>query len=289
MKTKRTILPLLLFLLFIPQLFFAQIPNYSFENWTNGNPADWTTNNITGYLTPVTQSVIAHSGSYSARMEMMNSMLGMLQPVLNAGSLISGIPVSKRHNTFNFYYEFFPTSSTVYLVASVAMLKGGQIVGVAVGATKSSAGSFTKLTAPITYNSSQVPDAATIYITFIDSFFNTSTVGTYALLDDIYFDELTGISDFKNIPEKFSMEQNYPNPFNPSTVINYSVAERELVLIKIFDLVGKEVAILVNEEKPAGSYSVEFVSDGLKLSSGIYFYQMKSGNYINTKKMVLLK
>lgn len=286
MKTKRTILPLLLF---IPQLILAQIPNYSFENWTNGNPADWTTNNITGYLAPVTQSGIAHSGNYSARMEMMNSMLGMLQPVLNAGPLISGIPVSQRHNTFNFYYEFFPSSSTVYLVASVAMLKGGQTVGVAVGATKSNAGSFTKLTAPINYYSSQIPDAATIYITFIDSFFNTSTVGTYAFIDDIYFDQLTGISDFDNPPGEFSLEQNYPNPFNPSTVINYKLAERGVVLLKVFDLIGNEIATLVNEEKPAGSYNVEFSVDNLQLSSGTYFYQLQSGNYIKTKKMILLK
>ena len=85
----------------------------------------------------------------------------------------------------------------------------------------------------------------------------------------------------------FSLEQNYPNPFNPLTKIKYQIPQLNNVSIKIYDILGKVVANLVNEEKPSGEYEVEF--DGRDLPSGIYFYQLKTGSYIQTKKMVLLK
>ena len=86
---------------------------------------------------------------------------------------------------------------------------------------------------------------------------------------------------------KFEMAQNYPNPFNPTTIINYSVSKRSLVIIKVYDVLGKEVKTLVNEERRSGNYNVEF--DGSKLSSGVYFYRMQAGDFIETKKLILLK
>ncbi|MBK7631131.1 MAG: family 10 glycosylhydrolase [Ignavibacteriales bacterium] len=88
-------------------------------------------------------------------------------------------------------------------------------------------------------------------------------------------------------PTEFRLEQNYPNPFNPSTSINYSISSRQFVTLKVYDILGKEVAILVNEEKPAGNYVVEF--NATNFTSGVYFYQLKSGSFIQTKKMVLLR
>ena len=94
-------------------------------------------------------------------------------------------------------------------------------------------------------------------------------------------------------PSNFSLSQNYPNPFNPVTTIDYSVAPENgtngvvLVQLKAYDVLGREVCILVNERKPAGSYKIEF--DGSKLSSGIYYYRLTAGNYSLTKKMILMK
>lgn len=85
----------------------------------------------------------------------------------------------------------------------------------------------------------------------------------------------------------FRLFQNYPNPFNPTTKIRYEIPEISFVTIKVYDLLGNEIATLVNEEKPAGSYEVEF--NGSKLSSGIYYYQIISGSYNQTRKMVYLK
>jgi hypothetical protein len=85
----------------------------------------------------------------------------------------------------------------------------------------------------------------------------------------------------------FKLNQNYPNPFNPSTVISYTVPYQSKVTLKVYNILGSEVATLVNENKPAGSYNVTF--DASRLSSGVYIYQLKAGNFISTKKLVFLK
>jgi subtilisin family serine protease len=93
-------------------------------------------------------------------------------------------------------------------------------------------------------------------------------------------------------PTDFALEQNYPNPFNPSTKIKFSIPKTSFTTLKIYDVLGNEVAILVNEEKTAGIYDVEFSAiggDAYTLPSGIYFYRMQAGNYVDTKKMILLK
>lgn len=89
------------------------------------------------------------------------------------------------------------------------------------------------------------------------------------------------------IPSSFALDQNYPNPFNPSTKINFKLASNSFVKLIVFDLLGNEIRTLVNEEKQAGSYDVEFDASGL--SSGIYFYKIQTKDFINTKKMLLMK
>ena len=91
----------------------------------------------------------------------------------------------------------------------------------------------------------------------------------------------------QNKPESFNLSQNYPNPFNLVTNIKFTVGSRQFVSLKVFVCLGKEITTLVNEEKPAGSYQVTW--DGSNLPSGIFFYQLKAGSFISTKKMTLLK
>jgi len=88
-------------------------------------------------------------------------------------------------------------------------------------------------------------------------------------------------------PFEFSLEQNYPNPFNPSTSIQYQVSSISFVSLVVYDILGNEIETLVNEEKPAGTYELTWYAEGL--SSGVYFYQLKAGEFIQTKKMLLLK
>ena len=88
-------------------------------------------------------------------------------------------------------------------------------------------------------------------------------------------------------PKEFSLSQNYPNPFNPSTVIKYQLPKTSQVTLKVYDLLGNEIGTLVNEEKPAGFYEIEL--NALRLSSGFYIYKITAGNYVQTRKMILLK
>lgn len=89
------------------------------------------------------------------------------------------------------------------------------------------------------------------------------------------------------IPASYGLAQNYPNPFNPSTVISYRLPGSGDVTLKVYDLLGREVATLVNEEKPSGTYEVTFDASGL--SSGVYYYQIKTDGYLETKKMILIR
>ena len=101
------------------------------------------------------------------------------------------------------------------------------------------------------------------------------------------WDTPTNIEDEDIFVNPFSLSQNYPNPFNPSTKIKYSVPQSSIVLLKVFDVLGDEIATLVDEEKPAGTYEVEF--DGNGLTSGLYFYRLQAGSFVATKKMLLMK
>jgi hypothetical protein len=102
------------------------------------------------------------------------------------------------------------------------------------------------------------------------------------------YSQLTAVgSDSKYYPSDYSLNQNYPNPFNPSTKIAYQIPKSGHVTLKVFNALGKEVATLVNEEKSLGRYTIDFNAQGL--SSGIYFYSIRSGSYFETKKMMLLK
>jgi len=104
------------------------------------------------------------------------------------------------------------------------------------------------------------------------------TIDYFVLVEDYFGDD---------IPTKYDLIQNFPNPFNPSTTIYYTIPQLSFVTLKVYDVLGNEVTTLINEEKPAGIYEVEFKGDGL--TSGIYFYRLTAGKFTTTKKMVILK
>ncbi len=107
-----------------------------------------------------------------------------------------------------------------------------------------------------------------------------------------YLNNVTAVkNDIKDNKMDFNLSQNYPNPFNPTTIISYQIPINNVVSLKIYNIQGQEVETLVNKEQIAGKYSVPFNSSikGMVLSSGIYFYQLKVGDYIRTRKMILIK
>ena len=113
------------------------------------------------------------------------------------------------------------------------------------------------------------------------------TAKTVQYFYDNYILETVNVNYLPPSPEYYYLGQNYPNPFNPTTQINYELPVSGLVTIKVFNILGKEISTLVNEEKEAGKYQIDFSSAGL--SSGVYFYQLISHNYSKTKKMVLIR
>ena len=117
---------------------------------------------------------------------------------------------------------------------------------------------------------------------------NQTTIMAHILSEDTSPISLTGIKQENNqAPTNFSLSQNYPNPFNPSTEIKYSIPKSGIVSLKIFNMLGQEVATLVNQEQNAGNYRVNFNAD--HLASGVYMYRIESGDFSLTKKMTLLK
>lgn len=120
----------------------------------------------------------------------------------------------------------------------------------------------------------------------------SSMYGTPGKLNDVY---TKTENETLILPGEFALYQNYPNPFNPETVISWQLAVDSYVTLKIYDILGNEVAILINEEQPAGNYSINFNTTNHHqpttniLPSGVYFYQLRAGNFVETKKMLLLR
>ncbi len=119
---------------------------------------------------------------------------------------------------------------------------------------------------------------------------NDGGIGPWSEINHFSF-LFTDVKEETQLPTEFALLQNYPNPFNPSTTITYHLPKTTVVVLKVFDVLGNEIATLVNEEKAPGVYKTEFnpVSSINYPASGIYFYQLKAGDYLETKKMILMK
>ncbi len=116
---------------------------------------------------------------------------------------------------------------------------------------------------------------------------NTSAWADTSLNHPVQVKKTVGVEDEKTLPTQFNLKQNYPNPFNPNTTISYSIPIQTNVNISVYDVSGKEIAILVNEVKSPGSYNINFSAKNLP--SGVYYYKITTNEYTETRKMVLLK
>jgi hypothetical protein len=116
---------------------------------------------------------------------------------------------------------------------------------------------------------------------------NENTIASIWEIEFYGRDKFYKINNGTESPTSFMLSQNYPNPFNPSTTFEYSIAKQSSVLIRIYDLIGNEIETLVNEEKPVGTY--ELTWNASNLPSGVYFYQLQAGDFVETKKMILMK
>ena len=250
-----------------------------FENWTNGNPDGWqTTNN--DQFTNISQSSDAHSASSSV-----NGTVASVAGFQISPSLETKFPFTDRPSSLTGYYKF-TSSGSDSLVIITALYKGDKGIGGGIFKTISSTGSWTQFSLPISYYANDSPDSAAITI-MVEPAVNSHT-GTSFYMDDLSYSSTTAINETTvQTPNSFELKQNYPNPFNPTTTIEYQVPVQTFVTLKIYNMLGKEVATLVNKNEPTGKYSVNF--NASSLSSGVYLYRIKADNYSQAKKLIVLK
>jgi hypothetical protein len=120
----------------------------------------------------------------------------------------------------------------------------------------------------------------------VENFDNNGTAGNTV---SVFINQTVSSSatDEPILPKIYSLEQNYPNPFNPKTKIQFTIVNRQLTIVTVYDVLGREVATLVNEVKGRGTHAVQF--DGSNLASGVYFYRLTAGNFVQTRKLLLLR
>ena len=130
----------------------------------------------------------------------------------------------------------------------------------------------------------------TQYYNFIDDISGQSFKKYFYRLKQVDFNgnfRYSDVTEVIKVPSQFNLAQNYPNPFNPNTTIKYAISNPQLVTLKVYDVLGKEVITLVNQMQTSGDYEVEFNAE--ELGSGVYYYQLKAGEFVSTKKMILIK
>jgi hypothetical protein len=264
---------------------FAQIPNASFENWANGNPVDWTSNN--GLWIFVTQSSSAHGGASAAQGGVVNVGAFNLSCSLTSRDISGkGFAISQRYGSLHGFYKFTPVGGDMFFANYLAQ-KGTSGVGSGSYLDPTAQSVYREFVATVLYPSPDIPDNGliTFSITGAGGFPN---VGSTFVVDDLSFGSATGVNDLPNgLPKTFRLEQNYPNPFNPTTNIVYDVPEQTHVTMTVLDILGRQVAILVDELQPAGRYKAVF--DASTLTSGTYFYRLTAGSYVQSRKLLLLR
>jgi hypothetical protein len=281
---KKNILSVFLLILF-SSFASAQIPNAGFESWTSGTPDNWSTNNLPPLVLGIIQSNDNHSGSSAASLQIVDFSTIPYPPVLTSGDF----PVSQNYGSLVGYYKFNPISEKQILSIIIFLSQGTSVIGGGAIDIGAAANSYTQFTVPITTTPGMNADNAYIQIAVADTSDAGGGIGAYAIVDDLSFGGAVDVKDNNNqeAPNSFILKQNYPNPFNPSTKIEYSIPEESFVNLKVYNVIGQEVATLVNQFQKAGTYRADFNAEGMQ--SGIYIVKLTANKFTKSIKMTLLK
>jgi hypothetical protein len=266
----------------IPALLEAQIPNPGFETWSTGEPSGWTTTNYAPDYVPVTQTVTAHSGFSAMQGVVVDYFSYLYSPLVS-----TGFSTSQRYATFSGWYTFDPVGGDS-LYGWLAMFKSQSPIGYAVFSNKTTQGTYARFTAAVSYSQSGTPDSCAIWFGIAGSNNATLHAGSMFTLDDLSLSGIaTGVAEQAAQPRAFSLSQNFPNPFNPTTLIRYQIASAGPVRLTVYDILGREVATLVDGIQPQGEHETRF--DGGGLSSGVYLYRLQTDRFVQQRKMILQK
>ncbi len=261
--------------------------NPGFETWKGNLPEGWSTDTIATSV-----STVSHSGSSALRLTH-SSIFGIpfLGTLDQDSILVSGSSFSLKG-----WYQFHPQGGDRFMITIfVYGHPTNQIIGNLVGAGSKTfteaANVYTAFSVGVSMVTGAEGDTASVTIyTLGDTTNDDFHEGTYALFDDLVLDN--SVTDVRKTdeflrPSTFALSQNYPNPFNPTTQIEFTVPKKSSVSLKIYNSMGQEVTTLVNREFQPGRYRAFF--DGSGLASGVYFYKMIAGNFVQTNKMMLVK
>jgi len=289
----------------------AQIPNNGFEIWENypdpensnnvyqkpdqwvgllpGNPAIYSFS-----IEKNMESYPAGSGQYSMliKSDIANNVDSValsydsLPEDVSPKNIPPAFPINYRPTSLFLYYKYLPENGDSMRVAC-SFYKNGVVIGGSDYKSPQIISNWTLLEIPISFATSDIPDSATIILT---TFYNTQHNGSSLYVDNLSFDtQITSVDESisGDLPNSFALMQNYPNPFNSTTTINYSLPNTSIVTIKLYNFLGKEVATLLKEKKSYGNYKIELNTNNLP--SGIYYYQMQTNSFRDTKKLILIK
>jgi len=261
------------------------IPNAGFETWSNGDPVSWSTNN--GLYTFITKVTTAHGGTSAVQGSVVNTGgFNMFPSLMSEATTGKGFTISQRYAAVHGYYQFVPVGGDFLMVSYLAE-KAGAGVGAGSFVETQPQAVYKEFVANILYPGPDVPDEGTITVT-INHAGGFPNVGSTFIIDDLSFGPATGVTAAPDgAPTSFRLEQNYPNPFNPTTNIVYDVPSQSRVTLTVLDVLGRELAVLVDQVQSPGRYKAIFDASGL--ASGVYFYRLASGSFVQVHRMMLLR
>jgi hypothetical protein len=268
-----------------PALTEAQIPNPGFETWAGGLPTGWITTNISPIAVPVTQTTTSHTGSFA-----LNGTVVSLAGISSYPPYIwSEFPIAQRYASFSGWYSFTAVGGDS-LFGWLVMYKTSSPIGYAFFNNKTTRATYTQFNVNIGYFASGVPDSCAMYFGITGSSANKDTihVGSTFNLDDLSLSgTAAGVAEQAAQPVAYALSQNFPNPFNPSTLIQYQLPGAGPVRLTVYDILGREVARLVDGIQQPGTHEARF--DGGGLASGVYLYRLQTAGFVQERKMILQK
>ena len=272
---------LLSILSLLPLGLMAQVPNGGMETWANGTPDQWSSNNIPGIATPVTQTSNAHNGSSAVRLDVVSSIAGDFPGFISStGTGGSGFAVTQNYGSISFYYKTNLTGGDV-LDASVIFsdfntqpTAGGSIQ---FGINQSV---YTQGVIPVNGSG---PNPVTCLIYFAMGNSGTPHIGSWAQIDDIAFGGPVGVDELT--ADGISLSAPNPNPASGIALVPFTLDRTTVADIRVFDLNGRLVQNVLNQELSAGKYKAEI--NTAALSAGVYQVVMLAGDQQRQVKLVV--
>lgn len=276
---------------------YSQLMNASFEDWNDLGPNFWTTSNVPGYFVGITKSSDAHSGSSSAKIELI-SYLNFPYP----SSLTSinddnsyGHPVSAKYTSLTGYLKSDFKSSGIMVISVYMADENDNYLGFGGISVNKDYSSWTEFNIPIEYALDSTPKNCYVQFLISDSADtpDANSIGSYVLVDDLSLGNITSVETNEKISDDFLLYQNYPNPFNPSTIVSFSNPEKSKIKIEIYNAIGQFIKVLSNKEYNSGKH--ELMWNAENLPSGVYFVRIEaksaesSRTFLNIKKAILMR